>query len=205
MKGRSKRYPLSAFTLVELLVAMSVFGLFMSGLLAMWSSLGMTALNTTSYAQLQNDQLRVLDYLKRDIRRATKVELYDGGTLVTASNVAAPQLRLTVPDYYADTREEDNTSAGRSTNPPTLAAGEVVYGTALGVRYHATGGVALREEGGVLRRLSNAGGFAVSFVRETSGAIRCQVLFDGRMRGSGNRRLQRRVEGLFVPRLEFRL
>ena len=203
---RNSRRTGAAFTLVEILVAMAVFGLFMGGLLTTWNSLGTTALNTTAYARRQNDQMRVLDYLKRDIRRSTKVELYDGATLVTATATFAPELRLTIPDYYSDSRDEDNAIGTKMANTPVMASGTVAYGTALTVRYFAQNGSIVRNEAGSSRTVADAAGaFVPSFMRETSGAIRCRVLFDQPMRSGNGRKLRRQVDTLFVPRSEFQL
>jgi prepilin-type N-terminal cleavage/methylation domain-containing protein len=57
--GRNIRRRPAAFSLVEILVAMAVFGFFAGGLLTAWSFLGTTALNTTAYAQRQNDHMRI--------------------------------------------------------------------------------------------------------------------------------------------------
>ena len=201
----SSRRP-AAFTLVEVLVAMGVFSIFMSGLLAVWNSLGTTALNTSAYAKRQNDQMRVLDYLKRDIRRATKVELYNGATLIAGTTTFAPELRLTIPDYYSDSREEDNAIGTKTTNTPVLTAGVITYGTALNVRYYALNGAGIRNEAGTVRSVAGASGaFALSFKRETSGAIVCRVNYDQPMRGPASRRLRRQVETLCVPRPELQL
>lgn len=204
VRNASQRF--AAFTLVEVLVAMGVFGLFAAGLFAMWSALGFAALNTTAFTQRQNDQMRVLDYVKRDLRRATTVELYNGGTLVTGTSTFASELRLTIPDYYADSREEDNAIGTKTLNAPTVTAGAVTYGTALTVRYYALSGAAIRNEAGTSRTIgAAAGAFTLSFKRETSGAIRCRVLFDQPMRGGRNRILRRQVDTLCVPRAELQL
>ena len=84
----------AAFTLVELIIGLAVAGTFMALLLRMWMSLTFTGVNTTAYAARQNDQMRVLDYLKRDIRRATAVEIYNGATLVTGTSIFGNELRL---------------------------------------------------------------------------------------------------------------
>ncbi len=206
MTSRSARRRSAAFTLVELLVAMSAFGLFMTALMTTWRSLTTTALNTTSYAQRQNDQMRVLDYVKRDIRRATAVEIYNGAALVTGTTTFGTELRLTIPDYYADSREEDNAIGTKTLSTPTVSSGTVAYGTALTVRYYALNGAVIRDEAGTLRTVANAAGvFAPSFKRETTGAIRCRVLFDQPMRGAANRTLRRQVDTLCVPRYELQL
>lgn len=202
----------AAFTLVEILVAMAVFGVFMAGLLQVWTSLTYNGINTAAYAARQNDQMRVLDYLKRDIRRASGVEIYNGATLVTDTTTFGTELRLTIPDYYADTREEDNTFGTRTANAPVAKAGTagapstVSYGTVLALRYYVVNGAPVRNEAGTVRTVgSTAGAFALSFKRETTGAIRCRVFFDQAMRGGTTRTLRRQLDTLCVPRFEFQL
>ena len=73
----------SGFTVTEILIAMGLLGIFAGALLTTWTALGTSVVNTTAYAERQNDQMRVFDYLKRDIRRAASIEIYSGGVLVT--------------------------------------------------------------------------------------------------------------------------
>jgi type II secretory pathway pseudopilin PulG len=196
----------AAFTLVEVLLATGIFGAFAAALLAVWSTLGYSALNTTTFAHRQNDQMRVLDYLKRDIHRSTKVELYNGATLVTGTTTFASELRLTIPDFYADSRAEDDVYGATATNGPVLNGTEVAYGTALTVRYFTSGGAGIRREADVSRTVADAAGvFAFSFKRETNGAIRCRIVFEQPLRGQAGRKLQRTVDTLCVPRSELRL
>lgn len=189
-----------------MLMSLVVVGVLMSGLLAAWSSLSYMGLNTTAYAARQNDQMRVLDYVKRDIRRASAVQIYNGGTLITDTTTFGSELRLTLPDYYSDSREEDNAIGTSATNAPSVTAGAVAYGTALTVRYYVTGGAVIRDEAGTLRTIASAaGGFTVSFKKETSGAYRCRVLYDQPVRGGTARAIRRQVDTLCVPRFEFQL
>lgn len=206
MNARNSRARRAAFTLVELLVAMGVFGIFAAGLLTMWNALNVSALNTTTLSRRQNDQMRVLDYLKRDLRRATTVELYNGATLVTGTTTFASELRLTVPGYYADSLQEDHAIGPKVTNTPTFAAGQVSYGSALTVRYYALNGAGIRNEAGTERTVADAAGaFVVSFKREASGAIRCRVLYNQPMWGGKGRVLRRQVDTICVPRAELQL
>jgi type II secretory pathway pseudopilin PulG len=203
--ARKPKRTFAAFTLAELLVAVGVFGLFGAALLTTWSSVGFSALNTTTYTRRQNDQMRILDYLKRDIRRATKVELYNGPIIVTGTNIPASELKLTIPDYYSDSREDDDAVGGANTAIAPAISGDVVsYGTPLTVRYFALAGAGIRKEQGIARTVADASGaFSLSFKRETSGAIRCGITFDQLMRTTGNNRvLHRQVETLYLPRTE---
>jgi hypothetical protein len=184
----------------------AVFGVLSAGLMRVWFSLTYTGLNTTTYAQRQNDQMRVLDYLKRDLRRATKVEIYNGTTLVTGTSTFGSELRLTIPDYYTDVREEDDANGTSSTAAPTVTSGTVSYGTNLTVRYYASSGAAVRNEAGTVRTVGSAtAAFALSFKWETSGAVRCRVFFDQPLAGQNSRTLRRQVDALCVPRYQFQL
>jgi type II secretory pathway pseudopilin PulG len=192
----------AAFTLLEILVAMGIFTLFMGGLLATWITVTSSAVNTTAYARRQNDQMRVLDYVKRDIHRATSVEIYDGATLVTDATTFGNELRLTIPDYYADALEDDSAFGAKTTNQPNIVAGVVAYGAGFTVRYYSLGGAGVRNEGGAETAIADAAGaFMFSFKREPDGAIRTRVFYDQLMTGGGNRTLRRQVDALCVPRI----
>lgn len=195
----------SGFTLIEILVAMGVFSTFAAALLTTWIALQTSAMNMTAYAQRQNDQMRIIDYLKRDVRRASKIEIYNGATLVTGTAFGS-ELRVTIPDYYADSREEDNAIGSRTPATPTVTGGDVSYGTALIVRYFVSNGAVVRNEAGTARTVAGSeGAFTLSFSRETSGEIRSRVFFDQRMRSGGNRTLRRQVEVLCGQRSQLQL
>lgn len=185
---------------------MAVFGLFAAALLASWVALQTSAMNTTSYAQRQNDEMRVFDYLKRDIRRASSIGIYNGATLVTGTAFGT-KLKLTVPDYYSDSREDDNTGGTSTANTPTLSGTTVSYGTALTVEYYtSSSGAVIRSESGIERTIADAAGnFAISFSRETSGKIRSRVLFDQRLRSANNRTIRRQVDVLAGQRTQLQL
>lgn len=205
MIARKPHRKFAAFTLAEILVAVGVLGMFTAAVLTTWTWVGYSALNTTTYTRRQNDQMRILDYLKRDIRRATKVELYNGAILVAGNNIPASELKLTIPDYYVDSREDDDSRGGANTTiAPTITGDVVSYGTPLIVQYLAVSGAGVRKEQGVSRTVADpAGAFSLSFRRETSGAIRCTVIFDQPMRTAGNARvLHRQVDTLCLPRTE---
>ena len=195
----------SGLTLIEVLVAMGVFGMFATALMTTWTALQTSAMNTTAYAQRQSDQMRVCDYLKRDIRRASNVAIYNGATLV-AGTAFGSELRLTIPDYYADSREEDNAIGSSTPNTPVVTSGNVSYSGTLTVRYYVLSGAIVRNEAGTSRTLADsAGGFTLSFRTETSGLIRSRVIFDQRMRSGTNRTLRRQVELLCGQRSQLQL
>ena len=195
----------SGLTLIEVLVAMGVFGMFATALMTTWTALQTSAMNTTAYAQRQSDQMRVCDYLKRDIRRASNVAIYNGATLV-AGTAFGSELRLTIPDYYADSREEDNAVGSSTPNTPAVTSGNVTYSSTLTVRYFVLNGAIVRNESGTSRTLADsAGAFTLSFRTETSGLIRSRVIFDQRMRSGTNRTLRRQVDLLCGQRSQLQL
>lgn len=182
------------FTLVESLIAMGVGAIFASALFATWNGIGTTVVNSTSYAQRQSEQMRVFDYLKRDIRRATNITILSGGMAVTGNNFGNV-LQLTIPDYYVDSREEDNAIGSRVAGTPTLAGSTVSYGGTLTVLYYALNGAVIRSEGGVVRTVADAaGGFTLSFSNDVSGLVRCRLLYNQLLRSATGRRLQRQID-----------
>lgn len=206
MTFRNHRKMEAGFTLAEIIVAMGVFSIFMGGLLASWTAVQTTSVNAMTYAQRQNDQMRIVDYVKRDIRRATLAEIYNGATLITDTTTFGNELRLTIPDYYADSREEDNAIGTKTTNAPAVVSGDVSYGTALTVRYFVLNGAAVRNEAGISRTIGAASGaFALSFKKETDGSIRCRVVYGQPMQGGTARTLRRQLDVLCFQRSQLQL
>ena len=178
-------------------MALAVFGIFSTVLLTSWTGLQTDAMNTTSYSIRQNEQMRVMDYIKRDIRRASAISILNSGVTVTGANNYGTVLQLTLPGYYSDTRSEDDAHGTRVANSPTYTAKVVAYGTPLTVQYYSFNGALLRSEGGVLRTLAPAtGNFAASFCVDTTGLLRTQLVFDQRMRIGTTRTLRRQVDFL---------
>ena len=189
---------------METLIAMAVFSFVAAALFTTWNAIGTATLNTTTYSGRQNDQMRVFDYLKRDIRRATSITITESGIPVTGNNFGTV-LQLTIPDYYTDSREEDNAIGLRVASTPTLSGGNVAYGGNLTVRYYTLDGAVIRSESGVLRTVADASGsFSISFSNDASELIRCRLLFNQPLRGSGGRTLRRQVDILCGQRSQLR-
>jgi len=185
----------AGYTLVEVMTAAAVFSFFAAALLDTWSALGTSSLNTLAYCQNENDQMRCFDYLRRDIRRATSVAIYNGGTLVTGANNWGSTLQLTIPKYYADSRQEDDAIGGRTTNTPTLTNGVVTYGSPMTVQYYISNGVIIHNEGGITRTVSDGGSIdTLSFCLDPTGLFRCRVSYTQTMRSGTNRTLHRQVD-----------
>ena len=89
MKPLFKASAQSGFTLAETLVASFIAAIILGGIIA-----GGVALQKAYYAsdgclKASADQLRILDYLQRDLRQALTVTVSNGGQMLT----------LTMPDY----------------------------------------------------------------------------------------------------------
>ena len=176
---------------------MAVFGVFSSVLVTSWTALQTQAMNTTSYSIRQNEQMRVMDYLKRDIRRASAIEIRNNGVAVIGANNYGSLLQLTLPRYYSDTREEDDSHGTRVANSPTFASGIVGYGSAVTVQYYALNGAIIRTEAGTARTVAeSAGNNTVSFCVDSTGLIRTQLIYDQRLRSGTSRTLRRQVNFL---------
>ena len=105
-----------------------------------------------SYSTIEGDQLRVLDYIAMDCRRATNATV---GTVTVnngVANITVSQLVLTLPQYYSTV---DNTAVA---NTPTLVNGAVTYGSGntITVKYYVN----------YYNAAGNASGNVAFFVRE---------------------------------------
>jgi Tfp pilus assembly protein PilW len=133
-----KRPQTAAFTLSELMMTAGIGSAIMLSLLTGTVTLqkGYAAAEYSIRCQL--DQMRVIDYITRDVRRATSVTTENTGR----------KLVLTLPDQQAPN--------SLSLRVPVVSNGSVVYGgTAITVAYYIEGDVFLREEGGVRTAIAN--------------------------------------------------
>ena len=78
--GRAAR---AGFTLTELLIGMAIGSVTLAGVSVASLSLQRSFTAADYQMTAQNDQLRVLDYLSRDLRMASVVTVLNGGTKVT--------------------------------------------------------------------------------------------------------------------------
>jgi Tfp pilus assembly protein PilW len=134
-----------AFTLIEALIGALISGLLLAALAAGSIALIKSYNASEDYSNAQTDQLRVLDYISRDVRRALTVA-------VTAN---PPKLTLTVPDQYAAANPDRTFRAPTMTNQgPVLTA---TYGTApVTVSYYVANSNFVRDENGVVNIIAQA-------------------------------------------------
>lgn len=116
MKISTKR-KCRAFTLAEMLVSIACGTLILAAVIAAGLSLQKSYAALEGYSSAEGDQLRVLDYIAMDCRRATSAAV---GT-TTYNGVSEPKLTLTLPPFYS--------SANNLPTGPSISSGAVSYGT----------------------------------------------------------------------------
>lgn len=105
----------NAFTLLETIFSLSVGGFLLAGLILGFSTFSQVFSGVDDYYRATSDQVRVLDFIGQDLRRASSGNVTNNTTTLT----------LSLPDYLDQTQ-----------NPPvprtaTIAAsGTVTYGSA---------------------------------------------------------------------------
>lgn len=136
MRARSHSRPTGGFTLVEVIVANAVYSILFAALASGVVALHRSFSATEKYSKSVSDQLRILDYVARDVRRASAV----------AITQSSRKLDLTVPDQYA------NAGTSRTFRTPSVSMTAVTYGTTpRTVSYYTSGSNCIREEGGVAK------------------------------------------------------
>lgn len=99
--SRSRFLAEGGFTLTELMVASGVSALILMALVLGSIALQRSFAATDQYGTAQDSQLRVMDYLTRDLRRAGFGGLPAGWTASSAIDLSSStQVSMLVPDYY---------------------------------------------------------------------------------------------------------
>jgi type II secretory pathway pseudopilin PulG len=151
--NRSKRLSF-AFTLVETVIAGGVFAVVSAAIITGVIALQRNFSNTRDYAVNHSAQLRISDYIARDLRQAI--------TFSQTGTGAALSMTLTVPNYYDST--------GKPRTPVVKADGSVVYqdtGVAppkesSTIRYFINGETMYREVDGAPRPIAeNVAAFVI--------------------------------------------
>src|SRR4051812_43912830 len=101
---KTSNFRTRAFTIVETLMSVGAGSLMLAAVLTSGVALQRSLTSVESYSNSESDQMRVLDYLAMDCRRALSASVTS--TTITVSNggqnqtVTENQLVLTVPFYY---------------------------------------------------------------------------------------------------------
>jgi Tfp pilus assembly protein PilW len=117
----------AAFTLVEMMMSVGCGSLILAAVVSAGVAMQRSFAAVEGYSMSEGDQLRVLDYIAMDCRRAT------------AASVSGNVLSLTLPVYY---------NAGSSNTPyaPTLTSGALSYGSgSVTINYQQSGSNFTRE------------------------------------------------------------
>lgn len=88
MIAATRQRAVAAFTLVELMVGMAISAVILGGLSTSFIALQRSFEAANYQMTAQNDQLRILDYISRDLRMAASVTILNSGA----------KLSLTLPD-----------------------------------------------------------------------------------------------------------
>lgn len=110
----------SGFTLVETLIASFIAAIILGGIIAGGVSLQKAYSASDGSLKASADQMRVMDYVQRDLRQALTVTVSNGGQMLT----------LTVPDYLDSSTGQPRIPAiTPSTSSNGTPNGTVDYGT----------------------------------------------------------------------------
>jgi Tfp pilus assembly protein PilW len=149
-----------AFTLVEMMMSMVCGSLILAAVVTAGVCLQRSFAAVEGYSIAEGDQLRVLDYIAMDCRRAS-----------TAS-VANNTLTLTIPNYYD--------GSGNPVNP-TFNSSVIQYGAgSTTVSYSQTGSNFVRTVGAVSTAIAtNVSTFTVT-PQDLTSTVSCSVTFSPR-------------------------
>ena len=109
----------AGFTLAEMLVSVGCGTLILAAVIAAGVSLQKTLAAMDSYSIIEEDQLRVLDYIAMDCRRAIAANI----NTVTVNGVTESALVLTLAPFYS------STTSTAAANAPAVTNGAISYGT----------------------------------------------------------------------------
>lgn len=157
----------AAWTLAEIMVAMSISSLLCAGLIAGSIALQKSFLAARHHILAQAEQMRLTDFMNLDLRRALSV------------STGAGRLTMTIPDYYD--------SAGEPRDPQ-IKNGMAVYGpSAKTVTYYKEGATIYRMDGGLPVALAtDVQDFQLTFL-DLGQSIQVSITFIPKFQFSTNR------------------
>lgn len=137
----TRRAAQAGATIVDVLIGAAVTTLVMVALLSGAILIQKQFGTSTRYADAQSDQLRAMDYIEMDLRRATAVTIATGATPLT----------LTRPNYY------QTVSGKKQARLPTKSGVKVQYDTtSVTTTYTLSGKNLIRTEGGVATTIATS-------------------------------------------------
>jgi Tfp pilus assembly protein PilW len=157
------------FTLVEMMMALGSGSVVLASVVIASVALQRSFAAVETYSITEGDQLRVLDYIALDCRRALTAQ------------VSSNTLTLTLPVYY-------NSASNNVPNTPALNNGILAYGSgSVTVTYAQSGGnfnrqVVIKDSGGTTTSTkttaiaTNVASFTVTAIDLTS-SLSCSIMF----------------------------
>jgi Tfp pilus assembly protein PilW len=103
---------------MELLISLGVASMMFAAIMSAGTASVRSLAIADDYSYQSNEELRAMDYIARDLRRALTVTIAADGA----------SLSLTLPDYYSSYDSQGNPDGDPVT--PTIASGAAVYGNA---------------------------------------------------------------------------
>ncbi len=157
----------TGWTLTELLVAMAVASVMTAGLVTGAVTIQRSFAASRHHVESQAQQMRLMDFMGLDLRRALTVGTADGG------------LQITIPDYY---------DAEGEARDPQITRGLATYGAApIAISYRKDGTTIYRTEGTAVTALaSDVSEFQLTFLNSGQ-SIQVGVTFLPKFQFSGNR------------------
>jgi type II secretory pathway component PulJ len=145
---------LAGFTLTETLVAVGISGLVFTAIVAASVALYRSFNAVDAYFSTQMQQLRIIDYLNRDVKRATIV--------TTSTNLQS--ITVTVPNYLIQAGDPEATANAALIGMPrtptvtaTVSGPQVNYGTGnTTVVYSVNNNSILRTENGQVTTIASS-------------------------------------------------
>ena len=184
------RKTLFGFTLVELMTSLGCGSFILAAVVAAGISLQKSYAAFEGYSNTETDQLRVLDYIAMDCRRATNASIGTVTVSNVAENITENQLVLTLPAYYSAV------DSSAVPNTPVLGSTGVTYGggSTVTIKYYikyynasatASGNIAyfVREvvtstTDNITPIAKNVASFSVTDLNPaTTGTVTCWIMF----------------------------
>jgi hypothetical protein len=166
------KFKRSGMTLVEMIMSIGCGSLILAALVTAGVAMQRSYAAVESYSNAEGDQLRVLDYVALDCRRATAVA-------ITTVNGIYPTLHVTLPAYYS------SVTSSATANQPTLTSGALSYGAAtVTVDYQQSGTIFQRivTVSGTAKTSTiakNVSSFTITPLSQsaTNGTVTCSLMF----------------------------
>jgi len=154
------------WTLTELMTAMAVASLMTAGLVIGTVTIQRSFMASRHHIEAQAQQMRLMDYMTLDLRRALKVVTGNG------------TLSVTIPDYY---------NADGTPRDPQISGGQAVYGSQpVTIQYYKSGATIYRCAGDTTTALAtDVADFQLTFL-DAGQSIQIGVTFVPTYQFAGN-------------------